>query len=272
MSNISIVDYLKMAAGFNRNDSGGIDRRSISPWAQSPNSTNQYSSPNHSFNDHFVPRPPPPPMFRRETNSFSPRNFQYRDDVSRNAFETSSNSQFDCHNYRNNMNNINGHLSENFNSSRHRYQHEGHSNRFEKDRNKWRYQNRRNKHKGNLSDQREGSSSYRDRNENDSDIECISIVGNSSENLPNRSIASSEISEVENQQESSVSKSNSVHEISKDGMSRLERAYHRRMSQNSDNSDISVVSSTTLNINHSTPVENSIPRRPPCYTPRSPER
>ena len=98
MSNISIVDYLKMAAGYNRNDSGTMHRRSISPWAQSLNSSNQNSSPNN-FNNQAIPQPPPPPMFRDDRTAMPQRHFPYRENISRNPFERSSDSYSNNRNF-----------------------------------------------------------------------------------------------------------------------------------------------------------------------------
>ena len=276
MSNISIVDYLKMAAGFNKNDSGRMDRRSISPWAQAPtNSTNQYLSPNN-FDNLGVPRPPPPPMFRQDRNSMPQRAFQYRDDINRNSFHESSSPHYDNHNYRNNGGRNNDHTRQHYNSPRNRSHNDRYNNRHEQDRNKWHKRNRgNNKQNENAIDQRFSSSTNQDQNDNNSDIECISIVENSPiSNLSDRIIASPDIAEIPLRPKSanSITTSASVQELPKDGGSLLERAYNRRISTNSDVSDISVSSRHSNAI--STPLHNSISNRPPrpLYTPSSPDK
>ena len=284
MNNLSIVDYLKKAAGFNNQDSGRMERRNISPWAQSPISTNQYPSPNiNNFNAQHVSRPPPPPMFRQDRAAPPPRNFPFGEDVSRTPFDTPPHPYFDSREYRSSNTswrntNPNGRIEQPYNSPRERSENERYRSRYENGRNRHfdkrafsaqkRYQE---------SEQRHRSSIVQERTMDKSDVECISIVGHSpSETLSDVSVASPDITEIpiEMDSPSYSAATTSRQGRLKDGVSHLERAYNRRISTNSDTSEISVVPNTDSNMNSKSPIDNASAHRTPeaYYTPASPDR
>ena len=276
MSNISIVDYLKMAAGYNRNDSGTMHRRSISPWAQSLNSSNQNSSPNN-FNNQAIPQPPPPPMFRDDRTAMPQRHFPYRENSSRNPFERSSDSYFNNRNFKNNGGRSYNHNKQPYSSPRAGSDSERFSNRHNNDRNNWRFQNRGfNRYKRNSdSEQRSKPSFAQDMDKDNSDIECISIVENSpSDILSDRSVASPDITEVPIRQNSFNSTSTSSVREHPNGVSQLERAYNRRVSANSDTSDIGIIQNSNTDISNSKPIDDSTHYLPveANNTPASPVR
>ena len=276
MSNTSLVDYLKMAAGFNRHNSGrGMEGdRNISPWIQHSNNANQFTSPIPHNQQLHIPEPPPPPTFRFDDNSSFLGNRNHRDNSVRNPPEERSNSYYNSNGreFRNYecMNNGDRHYeqytSQNTNSGtdRDRYQ------RYEKE--DRRHSDRRN-HSSNISRRRYSGEKHKDRRnqykERD-DVELISLTPNSHSETSDRSIGSPDVIEVQN----SPANAN-LQEVQDPRQSQLGRAYNRRLSQSSDTSEISVIPNQNL-VSHRTHVRNDeivTRRQSDSYnTPASPDR
>ena len=290
MSNISVVDYLKMAAGFNRQDPGrGMqDRRNISPWIQGSSNTNQYIQPAYeNQRQRQIPHAPPPPLLRQNETSHSVRNTNFTEDISRNPYDGHSNSYY--HDVRR-EHRSNGNIKTS-----------GTDRRFEQDYNKQNeidrdsrknYTHYQKESYRRSEDKKQNRPHYRsspprnrypkdkDRNyKDDSEVECISLATNSPSAAPlDVSMGSPDITEVPRSLDYNVHRNPSVAGVFPiPGISQLEKAYNnRRMSQNSDSSEISFIpnSNSTLITSDQFQVHKNLPNlySESYNTPASPDR
>ena len=298
MSNISLVESLKMAAGFNKQNPGrGLqDRRNISPWIQGSNNANQYIHHAYQNQQHRqIPHPPPPPSLRQNETSFSVRNTNYREEISRNPYDRQSNSYYHDvsrehrssgniktsgtdkrseQHYYNTQNEIDR-------DSRKNYTHyqQGRSYRRSEDKKQnrphYRSSPQRNRHGIGYKDSKDTDRNYKD----DSEVECISLATNSPSGTPlDVSLGSPDITEVPRTLDSNVHMNPSAAELLPNpGISQLEKAYNnRRMSQNSDSSEISFMpnSNSTLIASEQFDVHKNLPNpfTEAYNTPASPDR
>lgn len=272
-----------MADGFNRQDFGrDMDGKgNVNPWARRPVHVNNYPPPPHNPPPP-MPHPPPPPSFRfHETGTVSQ---SFRQDLSRNLYEGNGNFHDKDIPY--------GHGRWNIGSeslvNRDRYfetQHHSASN-FNRDggqeneRTHKRFERRRGEkyhHRSQYDEDRRKSHDNRNRDyKNSNDIEHIFPIQKSPERLSDASLGSPDVIEVPVQKDSPfLLNSSGIEQPSQSSASKLEQAYMRRLSQNSDSSDISVIP-TNSNLVESEQMKND-PRLPNRYsesynTPASPDR
>ena len=293
MSNISIVDYLKMAAGFNRQDPGrGMQDRSISPWIQGSNNANQNIQPIYQNQEQSqIPHAPPPPSLRQNETSLAVRNTNFREDVSRNPYDEQSNSyyydisrerrsngsikttgtdrRFDQQ-YYNTQDEIYGDCRK-----KDTHHQKGRSHRLSEGR-----KQNRHHYRSNFDKERHRYPKDKGRNDKgDSEVECISHAPNSPSGPPSDvSLGSPDVTEVPLSLDSTVHMNPSVaEELCNPGISQLEKAYNkRRMSQNSDSSEISVIPNSNPTLIRSEQFQGlkNLPNRyaDSYNTPASPDR
>lgn len=175
-------------------------------------------------------------------------------------------------------------MEQQYSSPRERSEDERHSSRYENGRNKHFEKRPFNAQNRYPDRQKQRSPIHQERNKSKSDVECISIVGNSpSETLSDVSVASPDITEIPIVLDSPAYSvpTTSRQDRPKHGVSHLERAYNRRSSTTSDTSEICFVPNTDTNMNNSkSSIDNSpastvlLHHRPTeaYYTPASPDR
>ena len=301
MNNNSLVDYLKMAAGFNRQDPARIaqERRNISPWIQGDNSSNNYTEPPYqNHQPRPMPYPPPPPSLRQNESSQIARSTSFREDISRNPYDehynpyyqdinqdrrtegcvnwtsTDRRSEQQFHIRQNDLHRDYRRNSAQYHTGRSHRPSEG--KRQSRDYYQSSYHKERNRH-------------TKDRNKTykgDSDVECIteiekniSLTPNSPTGTPSDvSLGSPDISELPPSTNSMAHMNPSIaEELRNPGISQLEKAYNnRRMSQNSDSSEISFIPQSTSTLTRSDQISPHN-RESNCHgssynTPDSPDR
>ena len=267
-----------MASGFNRQDSGrGMSERgNINPWVRRDAHVNLYPPPLPHNPPPHMPQPPPPPSFRFHDRVPPATVNNFREDISRNPYQANQNSYYNDINRgyerRNNGSekaidrdrHFDQHSSSNFSSRR-----EGEYDRYQNERDYRRFPHKNGgkyNQRGRYDEDRRKRRDDRSRKSNSgNDVECISPRPTSPETLSDVSLGSPDITEVPIPQDSPVTlNSSGVEQLTHPGPSQLEQAYNRRMSQNSDSSEISIIPISIATLPASEQVQDDA-----CITKRS---
>ena len=275
-----------MAGGFNRQDFGrGMDGRgNANPWGRRPVQGNNYL-PLHNPPP-SMPHPPPPPSFRFHEIETRTVSTSFRQNLSRNPYEGNGSFQdkdipYDHGRWNNGSESVvnrdryfdtHHHSSSNFNrdgrEENNRYDNERTQRRFERRGEKYHHRSQYDEDRRKIHDRR--NQDYQNRND-------ISSTQTSPDRPSNARLGSPDVIEVPVQPNSSILfNSSGIEKPSQSSVSKLEQAYMRRLSQNSDSSDISVIPINSSALVESEKVKNH-PRLPNHYskshnTPTSPDR